>query len=67
MKLLFINAPTVTDLTHPAHSLVGIRTLSSGLLGLCALSYKAFSYFTTQTRLYTLDRTQLFILIIIIP
>ena len=47
-KLIFINSLLVTDLTRPRHSTVWVWTLSCGLLGLCTLSYKAFSYSMTQ-------------------
>ena len=48
VKLLFITSPKITDSTRPAHSNAGVHTLSCKLLGLCALSCRAFSYSTTQ-------------------
>ena len=39
-----------TDSTRLVHSAVRVCTLSCGLLGLCALSYRASSYATTQNQ-----------------
>ena len=44
----------VIDLTHHVHSAIGVRALSCGLLGLCSLNCKAFSYSTTQRLDFTL-------------
>lgn len=53
---------SITDSTFPTHSTAGVRALSYRLLGLCALSGRAFSYSTTQDLTLHLDKTQFFIL-----
>ena len=48
VKLLLITSPKVRDSTRPMHSAAGVHALSCGLLGLCAVSCRSFSYSTTQ-------------------
>ena len=48
VKLLFITSPKVRDSTRPTHLVLGVHGLSCGLLGLCALSCRAFPYSMTQ-------------------
>jgi len=47
----------ITDSTFPAHLATEVHTLSCGLLGLYALSCRAFSYSTTQRNDSTLRLT----------